>query len=84
MLSRRSTSIYNILYNIAKTHFTAGKALFQNQRAGGPGGSGMPFLSNESFLYKATSTATTATMPAAQLALLVRAFSVQIMWYGLE
>jgi hypothetical protein len=66
MLSGRSTSISNILYNTAKTHFTAGKALLQNQRAGGPGGSGIPFLpANENFLYNMTSTAMTVTTPAA-------------------
>jgi hypothetical protein len=56
--------------SISNTNLTVGKALLQNQWAGGPGGSGRPFLldiASEEFLYSMASTPMAATTPPAWL-----------------
>jgi hypothetical protein len=66
MLSKRSASdIFHL--NAVNTHFTEGKALLQNQWAGGPGGIRLPLLpeANEVFWYNTARTTTNTTTPAA-------------------
>jgi hypothetical protein len=64
MLSGRSLSATNIKDVVSNTHLTVGKALLQNQRAGGPGGSGTPFLlDSKYFLYSTAIVTAAATIP---------------------
>lgn len=56
--------VSNIKDAVSNTHLTVGKALLQNQRAGGPGGSGTPFLlDSKYFLYSTAIATAAATMP---------------------